>query len=137
MKENQRIENIAYVCHQVNKAYCESLGDDSHLDWEEAPDWQKESAIKGVKFHLRQPSTPEESHESWMKEKTENGWVYGEEKDPKKKTHPSLRPYEELPVTERSKDYLFRSVVESFRQLEKKKWQDAKTIADETGEEPL
>ena len=31
------VEEIARVCHNVNKAYCEAIGDDSQVTWEEAP----------------------------------------------------------------------------------------------------
>ena len=39
-------EDIARVAHQVNKAYCEALGDTSQPDWENAPDWQKKQRNK-------------------------------------------------------------------------------------------
>jgi hypothetical protein len=44
-------EQIARVCHEVNRAYCESLGDMSQPSWEDAPQWQKDSAMLGVKLH--------------------------------------------------------------------------------------
>ena len=50
-----KAEIIAPVCHAVNKAYCESIGDYSQPDWKDAPDWQKESAVKGAQFHLDNP----------------------------------------------------------------------------------
>ena len=45
-----KIVQIAEVAHEANRAYCNSLGDDSQKEWEEAPDWQRQSAIKGVEF---------------------------------------------------------------------------------------
>ena len=54
---------IAKLCHEVNRAYCESLGDMSQPRWEDAPDWQRQSAINGVKFHMTGEFTPEQSHE--------------------------------------------------------------------------
>lgn len=30
------IEQIARVCHEVNRAYCESMGDTSQVPWEDA-----------------------------------------------------------------------------------------------------
>ena len=33
-----KIELIAKVCHDVNRAYCKSVGDDSQVSWEDAPD---------------------------------------------------------------------------------------------------
>lgn len=108
-------EQIAKVCHNVNRAYCRSIGDYSQPTWKEAPDWQKESAINGVDFHMSNDVSPEQSHENWMKVKLEDGWVYGDVKDPDKKEHPCMVPYEELPVEQRTKDYLFKAVVDSFK----------------------
>jgi hypothetical protein len=109
------IEQIAKTCHAVNKAFCEYLGDTSQPTWEEAPDWQKESAVNGVKYHLENPgSKPSDSHNNWMAEKKADGWVYGEVKDPENKEHPCLVEYEELPKDQQAKDSLFIAVVRSF-----------------------
>jgi len=113
--DDTKIEGIAKVAHEANRAYCESLGDASQLPWEQAPDWQKQSAINGVKFHLPNPnSQPSDSHESWLKEKVEAGWVYGETKDPDKKTHPCMVAFEKLPLEQQKKDHLFLGVVRSL-----------------------
>lgn len=113
-------EEIARVCHQVNKAYCESIGDFSQPIWEDAPDWQKKSATAGVRIHLANPNlSPSESHNSWLSCKGADGWKYGPVKDPEKKEHPCFLPYEELPVEQRVKDYLFKEIVSSLRYLYK------------------
>ncbi|QQP86906.1 RyR domain-containing protein [Entomomonas asaccharolytica] len=107
---------VAMIAHNVNKAYCHSIGDDSQPNWHEAPQWQKDSAINGVKYHLSNDNvTPEQSHESWLKQKQDEGWKYGEVKDPEKKEHPCFRPYSELPQEQRTKDFLFKAVVDSFK----------------------
>ncbi len=41
------MNQIARVCHEVNKAYCEALGDNSQPTWEDAPEWQRSSARMG------------------------------------------------------------------------------------------
>ena len=110
------VEQIAKVCHEVNKAYCEALGDNSQPFWEDAPEWQKQSAINGVNFHLENPNAgPNHSHDSWLKQKQEEGWTYGPVKDPEKKEHPCFVPYEDLPVEQKAKDYLFRQIVHSLK----------------------
>lgn len=110
------VEQIAKVAHEINKAYCESIGDLSQPTWEDAPEWQKSSAIVGVQFHLDNPdANPSASHESWLKQKTEEGWKYGEVKNPETKEHPCFVAYEELPVSQRSKDYLFKQVIHSLK----------------------
>lgn len=108
-------EQIAKLCHEVNRAYCRSIGDDSQPVWEEAPQWQKDSAINGVEFHMTNETTPEQSHENWMREKITDGWIYGPVKNPEKKEHPCMVRYEELPAEQRTKDYLFKAVVDSHK----------------------
>ena len=109
------IDDIALVCHEVNKGYCEALGDFSQASWEAAPDWQKESARMGVKLHMNPNVGPEASHESWMAQKVADGWVYGEVKDEKEKTHPCIVPFSQLPTAQKAKDYIFRSVVHALK----------------------
>lgn len=106
---------LAAIAHAVNAAYCKAIGDDSQMDWDSAPQWQKDSAANGVRHMLANPNaTPEQMHESWLFEKEEAGWVYGEVKDEKQKTHPCMLPYDELPKAQRVKDYLFQAVVKAF-----------------------
>lgn len=107
---------IARVAHEINRAYCASLGDDSQPAWEDAPEWQKGSALAGVDMHLANPdATPEDSHESWLAQKTADGWKYGPVKDAQKKEHPCFLPYAELPPEQKAKDHLFRAVVHALK----------------------
>lgn len=111
-----RIEKIAKVAHEVNKAYCESLGDCSQPSWQDAPDWQKDSIVRGVKYHLENSEvTPAQSHENWRFEKFDQGFVYGEVKDEVAKTHPCCVPYEDLPDSQKAKDFIFRQIVHSLK----------------------
>lgn len=111
-------EQIARVCHEVNRAYCEALGDTSQVSWEDAPEWQKESAMLGVKLHTENPNAgPKASHDSWLALKTAGGWRYGPVKDASKRLHPCVVPFEELPVEQRAKDYIFMSVVHALNNI--------------------
>lgn len=111
-----QIIDIAKVAHELNKAYCESLGDDSQPSWDEAPEWQKSSAINGVNFHLANPdASPSASHESWLKQKTEEGWKYGTVKNSELKEHPCFVLYEQLPPEQKAKDYIFRQTIHSLK----------------------
>lgn len=108
-------EDIARVAHEINRAYCLAIGDASQPAWEDAPDWQKESAVRGVEFHQSNPDAgPEASHENWMADKSEDGWRYGPAKNPEAKEHPCMVPFGELPEQQRAKDFLFRAVVHSL-----------------------
>lgn len=110
--------DIAQVAHEINKAYAASIGDYSQPSWEDAPDWQKKSAVQGVKFRLENPKAgPSVQHESWLKEKMEQGWKYGEVKNAEKKEHPCMVAYSQLPVEQRSKDHLFMAVVDNLKKF--------------------
>jgi len=109
------LDRIARVAHEVNRAYCAALGDNSQPSWEKAPAWQRESARMGVDLHTMGDFGPEASHISWMNQKLNDGWVYGPVKDPEAKTHPCLVPFENLAPEQQAKDYLFRGVVHAMR----------------------
>lgn len=110
-----KVWNIARICHEANRAYCFSIGDTSQLPWPDAPEWQKDSAFKGVEFHLSGERTPEESHESWLAEKKAQGWKYGPMKNVDAKEHPCFLPYSELPEAQQVKDKLFSAIVGVFK----------------------
>lgn len=110
---NEDILVVASAAHEANRIWCSAHGDDSQPLWTHAPQWQRESAVKGVigVFH---GNTPERAHESWLEEKERTGWVFGEVKDPDKKTHPCIRPYAELDAVQRAKDHIFVGVAQAF-----------------------
>lgn len=108
----REIEIVAEIAHEANRAYCESIGDNSQPRWHAAPRWQKQSAIKGVVYHLTHlVAGASASHASWYAEKAADGWSYGPEKDPVNKRHPCFVPFSELPIEQQIKDHIFRSVV--------------------------
>lgn len=109
---------IAEVCHEANRAYCKSMGDQSQPEWSNAPTWQVDSAVQGVKFHLDNPdASASASHESWLKQKESEGWAYGPVKDPSKKEHPCYVPFKDLPIKQQLKDHLFKNIVHALRPL--------------------
>jgi hypothetical protein len=108
-------ERIARVCHAVNRDYCVSLGDTSQPTWDEAPQWQKDSAMNGVRFHLNNPKADASaSHTNWWAEKIADGWVHGKVKDPAKKEHPCCVPFSALPKEQQAKDWIFRAIVHAM-----------------------
>lgn len=111
----QKYEGIARVAHEVNRAYCAGMGDNSQSSWAEAPQWQKDSAVNGVAFHADNPKAgPEASHNTWLSEKRATGWQYGQEKDPARKLHPCMVDFDLLPREQQAKDYIFCAVVHAL-----------------------
>lgn len=112
------IEQVAELCHEANRILCAVDGDFSQPTWENAPEWQKQSAINGVAFHFMEPNADyKASHNNWMTEKLSNGWKYGPVKDVDKKEHPCIVAFEELPKFQQTKDVLFKSIVDAVRGL--------------------
>lgn len=112
------VKHLARVCHEANRAHCIELGDESQAPWDEAPVWQRESAVAGVEFALGHPhATPALSHQRWVDRKVAEGWTYGEAKDATAKTHPCLLPWDKLPLEQRIKDALFLGVVRALAPL--------------------
>lgn len=108
-------EQIAHVCYEANRAYCQSLGDNSFLPWEQAPEWQKVSNRLGVDLHLDNPNLgPEASHKAWMEHKIGEGWVWGPVKSPENKEHPCMLPFSHLPKEQQAKDFIFRAIVHAL-----------------------
>lgn len=110
METKAAVDACASAAHEANRAYCKAIGDSSQPTWDQAPDWQQDSARNGVRGALA-GSTPAESHAAWMSEKVATSWRYGPTKDPVAKTHPCMVEYGDLPLEQRAKDELFLAVV--------------------------
>lgn len=111
-------EKIAQVAHEANRAL-QTVDPDPTIPVSPSWDMEKaeirESTIRGVKAHLENPdTTPEQSHEKWMQDRIDNGWVLGPVKDNDKKEHPLLVPYSELPQSQQVKDALFVAIVKAL-----------------------
>ena len=105
-------QEIAKITHEANRAICACAGDHSQKPWDQAEQWQRDSAIAGVKYRIENPeATPEDQHNAWSADKRRDGWTYGDVKDAEKKTHPCLVPYDQLPFDQRVKDHVFAAIV--------------------------
>lgn len=115
MDRKEAIEVCAKAAHEVNRVFCEGLGDTSQKPWGEAEEWQKKASREGVKniFEGKIDGSGQ-MHEEWAKDKVKDGWTYGPVKDSVKKTHPSLVPFEELSFPEQAKDVLFLTTVQAI-----------------------
>lgn len=108
-------EQIARVTHEANRALCAAQGDFSQPAWDDAPEWQRESAIAGVRMARENPfAHPIDFHASWSEQKIADGWRHGAVKDAEAKTHPCLVSYEDLPEEQRRKDHLFSGVARAL-----------------------
>jgi len=109
-----KIRLAARVAHEINRVFCTALGDNSQSSWSDAPAWQQDSAVAGVRALVANPgSTAAQSHARWLEHKTREGWKYGLVKNTERKEHPCMVPYDQLPSEQRVKDHLFCAVVRS------------------------
>ena len=114
-KDSDQIEIASRVAHEAIRAYQAALGEPSAASWDSAQEWERSATLAGVQFRIEnQDAPPSAQHEQWMHEKIASGWKYGPVKDPIKKTHPSLVPYDQLPESDRQKDMLFAAVVRAL-----------------------
>ena len=107
------VDAIARVVHEANSAYCVAIGDPALPSWNDLDETYRNSTRFGIKKVLS-GSTPEEQHESWMKERVSQGWVCGTKLDRANKIHPNLVPYDQLPLDQRKKDKLFIAIVNAL-----------------------
>lgn len=95
--ENLLLLFIAKACHEANRIWCQANEDYTQKHWDEAEQWQRDSAISGVQFRINNPNAGHDAqHNAWMKEKIDAGWVYGEKKDAEAKTHPCIVPFDQF-----------------------------------------
>jgi len=110
------INYIAKTCHEANRIWCQANGDSSQEHWDKAEQWQRDSAIMGVKFRFdNHTATKDAQHNAWMADKVNQGWVYGPVKDTNQKTHPCIVPFEKLPEHQQKKDALFVAIVDALK----------------------
>lgn len=107
------LEACARAAHEANRAWCLAHGDTSQPSWDDAPEWQRSSALKGVAGALA-GNTPEQSHAGWLAEKVATGWKFGPVKNPEAREHPCMVPYLMLPPEQRVKDSIFIGTVRAM-----------------------
>lgn len=120
-------EDIAKVAHEANRVWDEVNGQQGGTTWNTAADWQRSSAVNGVKLAL-QGATPADLHEAWRQQKLANGWTLGPQKDPAAKTDPSLKPYNELSDLQKRSPRLVDAIAHALG-CGLERW-DVKTLTD-------
>jgi hypothetical protein len=106
------VEKISRIVYELNKHYCEALGDFSREPWEYITSHERESVRLGVQNCIENPDIlPAISHECWLEHKRLQGWKYGPVKDIELREHPCLVPFDELSSEQQFKDLLFTTTV--------------------------
>jgi hypothetical protein len=106
------IDRIAVLAHEASRIWDLLHGDTSKPSYVNATDEARASLHQGVQDIVDgKISTPEESHEAWLRFKESGGWKYGPVKDVAARTHPCFVPYTQLPPEQRAKDAIFFGIV--------------------------
>ena len=119
MEKILNLEKIAHICYDANKALAEATDDPlTFMNWEDLSQPTINEWISGVQYYLDNGDVdPEKYHTAWMRQMQRESWVYGEEFNEEKKTHPNIVPYGVLNSREKIKPMLFRSIVKSMSQF--------------------
>jgi len=88
-------------------------------EWQDRDERFRQQMIRTVTNYLamNQLPSPEEAHNSWVREYIRAGWKFSEKPDPELQLRPELVPYGELSKDERDKDAVFLALVWLAKQL--------------------
>lgn len=120
MNKNLEIKDIAQVAHELNRSYSFIVYGpdyDNIKPFPELDEQELERIMGAVEREIKTPTKDNrQSHDRWVVARISDGWEYGEKLDREKKIHPNLRPYDELPASEKLKDHIFKGVCAHFKE---------------------
>lgn len=107
---------IAQVMHEAVRAWQAANGQPPAPPWGRAPKWMKEASAASVTWRIANPDAPASAqHDQWLATKKADGWTFGKKKDGRRKTHPMMVPYAQLPEFEKRKDALVNALVSALK----------------------
>jgi hypothetical protein len=114
--DDATVARIAQVIHEAMRAWQKVNGQTPAPPWSRAPKWMKESSASSVVWRIANPDAASSAqHDQWLSQKKAEGWKLGKVKDAKKKTHPMMVPYGDMPEFEKRKDALVNAVVDALK----------------------
>lgn len=112
----EQLEIISRTVHEALSAWRVAHGQRRYKPWDKLRKKDRQSTYDSVRFILENPAAdPKQQHDQWMAQKQAKGWTYGQARSDRSKTHPMLKPYDELPEFERRKDALLNAIVHALR----------------------
>lgn len=112
--DNFEINACTRAAYEVNRSFCEAMGDFSHVPYESLSADLKQVAMQATIGIVTLDFNAEQSHEAWVAAKRSQGWKYGEKKDAEAKTHPCLVAWKELSFEQQAKDELWIATVKNL-----------------------
>lgn len=105
---------LARIVHGAHVQYNVILGDNAPDPPWDALGGRHQKQIADRVRSIREGKGPAQIHQEWIDEMARWGWKYGEVKDPIARTHPCMRPYDELSPDQQAKDRLAIRIVFTF-----------------------
>ena len=106
---------VAKVIHSANRAYVDAIGGRAfNPTWEEYGESKRQDLINAIINTVKDPQTPQASHENWCVAMEKAGWSKDIKLDYNRKTHPNMVPYDQLPFEEQFKDQLYMGIASIF-----------------------
>lgn len=110
------VDDMAEVVHGAHCRLNARLGDNApDGPWDTLPEEQKDFIRRRVTLIMAGVS-PSDLQADWVKWMIKRKWTLGEAKDPIEKTHPNLRPLNELDDVQQLKVYLAVAIVKEMMQ---------------------
>lgn len=127
-----RVRYLGWICFMMGaQEPLHDVPDDYTIS-----DERLESLMQGTAWALNNPNaTAEDNHMNWCRAKVEQGYLYGPSIDLNRKTHPSLVPFDDLPIIEQEKDRMDLLMVKLANQLYEMTQQESQQEGKESQQE--
>lgn len=118
MAEKTVLERRAWFVYEAGRLQAIAVGALVPEPWSDREPTFRDQFLEVIEMMCgsNRQSSPEELHDDWVKAYAAMGWVYGPQRDPERKTHPDLLPFNQLEPRERDKDAVFVALCEIARQ---------------------
>lgn len=109
---------LAESCHEATKVISEQILSEEKKEWKLIDSKTKAKLLNAVNRAIEEKITdPAIAHANWITDMEKDGWQYGDKLDEENKTHPCMVPYDQLPVGQQTKDYIFLAILKPFYNL--------------------
>lgn len=115
MWNDRLIIKLAQAVHENNRLISTTILQEEKQEWNLLNNEQQQGIIQAVRETIsNKVSDPALSHEAWVQSKIRAGWKFGDTYSEDEKTHPNIKPYDQLEPEQRLKDLLYLAILTPF-----------------------